>query len=98
MSKSKTKIVLSEETEPENKEEKKDLKKKEDFVDYLFRFGKYKGMTASDIVKIKTISPKTNQPTESGKLYLMWCLKNVLFLTNDDKKMIQQILDNYAKK
>ena len=55
-------------------------------------------MAASDIVKIKTISPKTNQPTESGKLYLMWCLKNVLFLTDDDKKMIQQIVDNYVKK
>ena len=93
MSKSKTKIVLSEETDPEKKEEKK-----EPYINFLFRFGKYKGMTAEDIVKIKTISPKTNQPTESGKLYLMWCLKNVLFLTDDDKKMIQQIVDNYVKK
>ena len=78
MSKSqpKTKLVLSEETEPIGRTSEPE--KKEDFVDYLFRFGKYKGMAASDIVKIKTISPKTNQPTESGKLYLMWCLKNVL--------------------
>ena len=89
----KTKIILSEDTEPEKKQEKK-----EEFEDYLFRFGKYKNMLASQIVSIETINPKTKQKQPQGLQYLKWCLSNVLFLTDDDKKMIQQIVDNYAKK
>ena len=89
----KTKIILSEETEPEKKEEKK-----EEFEDYLFRFGKYKNMLASQIVSIETINPKNKQKQQQGLQYLKWCLSNVLFLTADDKNVIQGIIDNYTKK
>ena len=97
MSKSKTKLVLSEETEPEKKEEKKQ-ENKEEFQDYLFRFGKYKNMLASQIVSIETINHKTKQKQQQGLQYLQWVLKNVLFLGSDDRKMIQQIIDNYTTK
>ena len=97
MSKSKTKIILSEETEPEKKEEKKQ-EKKEEFEDYLFRFGKYKNMLASQIVSIETINPKTKQKQQQGLQYLQWINKNVLFLLNDEKKIIQEIIDNYTNK
>ena len=93
----KTKIVLSEETEPEKKEEKK-KEKKEEFEDYLFRFGKYKNMLASQIVSIETINPKNKQKQQQGLQYLKWCLSNVLCLTADDKNVIQVIIDNYTKK
>ena len=89
----KTKIILSEETEPEKKEEKK-----EEFEDYLFRFGKYKNMLASQIVSIETINPKTKQKQQQGLQYLKWCMANVLFLLPDDKKIIQEIIDNYTNK
>ena len=91
----KTKIVLAE--EPEKEEEKKQ-EKKEEFEDYLFRFGKYKNMLASQIVSIETINPKTKQKQQQGLQYLQWVLKNVLFLGSDDRKMIQQIIDNYTTK
>ena len=77
-SQTKTKVVLSE----------KDIKKeldidkenvKEDFVDYLFRFGKYRNILASQIVSIETINPKTKQKQQQGLQYLKWCLANVLF-------------------
>ena len=96
MSKSKTKIVLSE--EPEKQEPEKKQENKEEFEDYLFRFGKYRNMLASQILSLETINPKTKQKQQTGLQYLKWCLANVLFLTADDKKMIQQIIDNYTQK
>ena len=91
----KTKIVLAE--KPEKEEEKKQ-EKKEEFEDYLFRFGKYKNMLASQIVSIETINPKNKQKQQQGLQYLKWCLSNVLFLTADDKNIIQGVIDNYTKK
>ena len=71
-SQTKTKLVLSE--EPDNKKEN------DEFPDYLFRFGKYKNMLASQIVSIETVNPKDKQKLKTGLNYLQWCLKNVLFL------------------
>ena len=96
-SQTKTKVVLSE----EDIKKELDIDKenvKEDFVDYLFRFGKYRNMLASQIVSIETINPKTKQKQQQGLQYLKWCLANVLFLLPDDKKIIQQIIDNYTSK
>ena len=95
----KTKIVLSDE-ECDNKKELENKKEntEEEFADYLFRFGKYKLMLASQIVTIETVNPKNKDKLKTGVNYLQWCLKNVLFLTPDDKLIIQQILDNYLKK
>ena len=96
-SQTKTKVVLSE----EDIKKELDIDKenvKEDFVDYLFRFGKYRNMLASQIVSIETINPKTKQKQQQGLQYLKWCLANVLFLLPDDKKIIQQIIDNYTTK
>ena len=93
----KTKIVLTDEaitSEPDSKKENVE----EEFADYLFRFGKYKLMLASQIVTIETVNPKNKDKLKTGVNYLQWCLKNVLFLTPDDKLIIQQILDNYLKK
>ena len=99
MSKSKTKIVLSEEESDNNKEsENKKENVEEEFADYLFRFGKYKLMLASQIVSLETVNPKNKDKMKTGVNYLQWCLKNVLFLTADDKIIIQKILDNYLKK
>ena len=94
----KTKIVLSDDepiaSEPDSKKENIE----EEFTDYLFRFGKYKLMLASQIVSLETVNPKTKDKMKTGVNYLQWCLKNVLFLSTDDKMIIQQILDNYTKK
>ena len=93
----KTKIVLTDESitsEPDSKKENVE----EEFADYLFRFGKYKLMLASQIVSLETVNPKNKDKMKTGVNYLQWCLKNVLFLTADDKLIIQQILDNYLKK
>ena len=91
----KTKIVLDE--EPEKKEEKKQ-ENKEEFKDYLFRFGKYKNMLCSQVVSIETINPKTKQKQQQGLQYLQWCLKQIAWLSLDDKNIIQEIIDNYLKK
>ena len=96
-SQSKTKIVLTDDepitSEPDSKNENV-----EEFSDYLFRFGKYKLMLASQIVSLETVNPKNKDKMKTGVNYLQWCLKNVLFLTADDKLIIQKILDNYLKK
>ena len=75
----KTKIVLSDE-ESDNKKELDDKKEnvEEEFADYLFRFGKYKLMLASQIVSLETVNPKTKDKMKTGVNYLQWCLKTVL--------------------
>ena len=93
----KTKIVLTDD-EPIGEPDSKKENVEEEFADYLFRFGKYKLMLASQIVTIETVNPKNKDKLKTGVNYLQWCLKNVLFLTADDKIIIQQILDNYLKK
>ena len=55
-------------------------------------------MLASQIVSLETVNPKNKDKMKTGVNYLQWCLKNVLFLTADDKLIIQKILDNYLKK
>ena len=96
-SQTKTKVVLSEEdTTPKSEVDGPIVK--EEFEDYLFRFGKYRNMLATQIVSIETINPKTKQKQQQGLQYLKWCLANVLFLLPDDKKIIQQIIDNYTTK
>ena len=55
-------------------------------------------MLCSQIVSIETINPKSKQKQPQGLQYLKWCLQNVLFLNNDDKKIIQEIIDNYTNK
>ena len=96
-SQTKTKVVLSaEDIKKELDIEKENVEKP--FEDYLFRFEKYRNMLASQIVSLETINPKTKQKQQTGLQYLKWCLANVLFLSADDKKMIQQIIDNYTQK
>ena len=94
-SQTKTKIVLSEELD--NKKEADNKKENVEFEDYLFRFGKYRNMLASQIVSLETINPKTKLKQQTGLQYLKWCLANVLFLSADDKKVIQEVIDNYTK-
>ena len=96
-SQTKSKIVLSEESDNKKEFDNKN-ENIEEFADYLFRFGKYKNMLASQIVSIETVNPKTKQKQQTGLQYLKWCLQNVLFLSQDDKMIIQQIIDNYTKK
>ena len=92
----KTKIVLAE--EPKTKISLSEEPKETEFEDFLFRFGKYKNMLCSNIITIETVNPKTKEKQKTGVNYIQWVLKNVLFLTADDKMIIQQILDNYTKK
>ena len=95
----KTKIVLSEEESVDNKNVSDNKKEntEEEFVDYLFRFGKFKNMLASQIVTIETVNPKTKEKQKTGINYLQWCIKNIVWLDTDSKMIIQEIINNYTK-
>ena len=85
--------VVDSENESDTKEEIKE-QPKEQLKDMIFNFGKYKDMKASDVIQIKQF--KGDKIIYLGENYINWCLKNVIFLNNDQKLILQKLLMNFT--